>query len=368
VSPRHALINQNTLCSRNECYNKTYCRSSGADLDYLSDRGALMNNPPLIDGPLMLLGILAILAFILIIASVFTVEQQTVAIVERFSKFSSLAHAGLNFRLPLIDWVVTKVSLRTRQLIVKVETKTKDNVFVHITVALQYMVRPDKVYEAFYTLADPEGQMTAFLFDVVRAHVPSQPLDDVFAKKDEVAEAVKTHLAEPMEKYGYQVITALVTDVDPDSRVKDSMNEINANQRLLEATKAKSEADKLVLVKRAEAEAESKALQGKGVADERLAIARGLREAADLFQQGMPGSTPEECMAVLLMTQYFDMLKDVGAHSTTIMLPYSPGGMTSISEQITQAITAARQVPSGSAHGGSSVPSTANGSARVTTT
>ena len=142
------------------------------------------------------------------------------------------------------------------------------------------------------------------------------------------------------------------------------MNEINANQRLLEATKAKSEADKLVLVKRAEAEAESKALQGKGVADERLAIARGLREAADLFQQGMPGSTPEECMSVLLMTQYFDMLKDVGSHSTTIMLPYSPGGMASISEQITQAITAARQIPTPNANRGPSVPPSPNGSAK----
>jgi regulator of protease activity HflC (stomatin/prohibitin superfamily) len=323
-----------------------------------------MGNTALIDGPLIFLGILAFLVFILMAASVFTVEQQTVAIVERFSKFNGLAHAGLNFRLPLIDWVVAKISLRTRQLIVKVETKTKDNVFVHITVALQYMVRPDKVYEAFYTLSDPEGQMTAFVFDVVRAHVPSQPLDDVFAKKDEVAEAVKTHLADPMEKYGYQVITALVTDVDPDSRVKDSMNEINANQRLLEATKAKSEADKLVLVKRAEAEAESKALQGKGVADERLAIARGLRESADLFQQGMPGSTPEECMAVLLMTQYFDMLKDVGSHSTTIMLPYSPGGIASISEQITQAITAARQIPTPNGSRGPGVPPSPNGSAK----
>jgi regulator of protease activity HflC (stomatin/prohibitin superfamily) len=232
-----------------------------------------------------------------------------------------------------------------QQLTVKVETKTRDNVFVHVTVAVQFSVFPDKVYQAFYSLTDATPQITAFVFDVVRAHVPSLDLDDVFLKKDEVALAVKGSLGAQMSEYGYDILTALVTDIDPDERVKAAMNEINANQRLLEAAKAKGEAEKVLKVKQAEAEAESKALQGNGIARERTEIARGLHDSAAMFQQGLPGATVHEAMVVLLLTQYFDMLKEVGAHSNTIMLPHSPGGLSDIAGQIRNAIVAARQVP-----------------------
>jgi regulator of protease activity HflC (stomatin/prohibitin superfamily) len=297
----------------------------------------------------LLIGLI-IAAFILIIGfSVgfgcwFTVQQQKVAVVQRLGKFNRIAHAGLNFKLPLIEAVVAQISMRTQQLLLKVETKTRDNVFVHVSVAVQYFVVPDKVYAAFYSLQDPESQITAFVFNVVRAHVPSLDLDDVFLKKDEIAEAIKRELGGQMSEYGYQISNALVTDIDPDERVKTSMNEINANQRLLEAAKAKAEAEKVLRVKAAEAEAESKALQGSGVARERMEIARGLKESSELFQLGMPGATGEEAMVVLLMTQYFDMLREVGSHSNTIMLPHSPAGMGNIASEIREAILAARLV------------------------
>ncbi|HUO03894.1 MAG TPA: SPFH domain-containing protein [Candidatus Binataceae bacterium] len=307
-----------------------------------------------------LLGILAflgIVALAMLASSIFTVDQQSVAVIQRFGKFLRMAGPGLNLKVPIIDQVAIFMNLRTQQLVLKVETKTKDNVFLHVSVAVQFSVSPDKVYQAYYSLQDPSNQITAFVFDVVRAHVPSLDLDDVFLKKDEIAQAVKKELGGQMSEYGYSITTALVTDIDPDERVKSSMNEINANQRLLEAAKAKGEAEKVLKVKQAEAEAESKALQGNGIARERMEIAKGLRESAALFQQGMPGSTPEECMVVLLLTQYFDALKEIGVHSNTIMLPHSPAGLASISGEIRDALIAARAVSmKGAAPGAAAAP------------
>lgn len=295
--------------------------------------------------------VVILIGLIVLFGSWFTVEQQEVAVIQRLGKFQRLACAGLGFKLPLFDQVVSYVNMRVQQLTVKVETKTRDNVFVHVTVAVQFSVFPDKVYQAYYSLTDATQQITAFVFDVVRAHVPSLDLDDVFLKKDEVAQAVKGSLGAQMSEYGYNILTALVTDIDPDERVKAAMNEINANQRLLEAAKAKGEAEKVLKVKQAEAEAESKALQGNGIARERTEIARGLHDSAAMFQQGLPGANVQEAMVVLLMTQYFDMLKDVGARSNTIMLPHSPGGLTDIAGEIRNAMVAARQVAGGGAGG-----------------
>lgn len=291
------------------------------------------------------IAVIILAALTVLFSSWFTVEQQEVAVIQRLGKFSWLAHPGLNFKVPVIDQIANLVNMRVRQLTVKVETKTRDNVFVHVTVAVQFSVFADKVYQAYYSLTDASQQITAFVFDVVRAHVPSLDLDDVFLKKDEVAQAVKGSLGAQMSEYGYNILTALVTDIDPDERVKSAMNEINANQRLLEAAKAKGEAEKVLKVKQAEAEAESKALQGNGVARERTEIARGLHDSAAMFQQGLPGANVQEAMVVLLMTQYFDMLKEVGQGSTTIMLPHSPGGLTDIAGEIRNAMIAAREVP-----------------------
>jgi regulator of protease activity HflC (stomatin/prohibitin superfamily) len=276
------------------------------------------------------------------------VQQQTAAIVTRFGKFARVALPGLNFKIPFIEMVAGRINLRVQQLDVKVETKTEDNVFVHVVVAVQYHVLPEKVYDAFYRLANANMQITAFVFDVVRARVPRIKLDDVFEKKDEVADAVKNELSHVMYDFGYAIVKALVTDIDPDHTVKEAMNAINAAQRMRIAATEKGEAERILKVKSAEAEAQSKALQGKGIADQRRAIVEGLRESVDEFQRTVPGASAQDVMNLVLMTQYFDTLKEIGASSqtNTILIPHSPGNLSDLTQQMRNAMISADAVTS----------------------
>lgn len=282
------------------------------------------------------LGIGIIVLFIAISLTIVLVRQQSVKIIERLGKFRRLAKAGLSFRIPFIDNVAGEVDLRLQQLIVPVETKTKDNVFVQIGVAVQYLVNPEKVYDAFYRLEKPTEQISSYVFDVVRARVPALSVDEVFEKKEEIALSVKKELAETMDDFGYNIIQTLVTDIDPNAKVKESMNEINAQKRLREAAQEKGEAEKIMKVKAAEAEAESKALQGKGIADQRKAIIAGLNESVKTFSENT-GIKPEEVMSLVMMTQYFDTIKDAGANKV-ILMPHSPAGMIDIKNQIATAL------------------------------
>ena len=268
----------------------------------------------------------------------FTVQQQTVAIVQRFGKHKMVAHAGLNFKTPLIDSVVARLDLRIQELPVRVETKTKDNVFVQMTIAVQYNIMNPE--DAFYKLSNPTGQIESYVFDVVRATVPQMTLDQTFDAKSEIADEVKTELADIMDDFGYHIVKALVTDIDPDADVKDSMNRINAAERLKVAAEMEAEADKIRLVKAAEADAESKHLQGLGIAKQRKAIADGLAESATLVQDNIASISAESVMSLLLLTQYFDTLQSMSQNSgtRTIFLPHSPGGMANIYDQVQEAI------------------------------
>ncbi len=278
-------------------------------------------------------------------ATFFTVEQRTIAIVQRLGKFLQEAGPGIHMKIPFIDKVVGRINLRVQQLDVEIETKTEDNVFVRMVVAVQYFVLPDKAYDAFYKLDNEERQVTSFVFDVVRAQVPKIKLDDVFEKKDEIADIVKSELALVMEGFGYGILKALVTDIDPDAKVKESMNEINAAQRMRVAATERGEADRILKVKAAEGDAQSKALQGRGIADQRQAIVAGLRDSVDEFRKSVPGTTAKDVMNLVLMTQYFDMLKEIGASSNTnaILIPHSPGNLTSLTEQMRNAMIEADQ-------------------------
>jgi regulator of protease activity HflC (stomatin/prohibitin superfamily) len=268
-------------------------------------------------------------------------------VIERFGKFSSIAQPGLNFKIPWIDYVVGVVNLRVQQLDVRVETKTEDNVFVHVIVAVQYYVLPDRVYEAFYKLENAERQITSFVFDAVRARVPKIKLDDVFEKKDEIADVVSNELTSVMHQFGYGIVKALVTDIDPDAKVKMAMNEINTATRERVAASERGEAERILMVKRAQAEAETKALQGRGIADQRRAIVEGLRESVEQFQNSIEGAKAQDVMSLVLMTQFFDTLKDIGANSrsNTLFVPHSPGGMTEIYQQLLTAIMNNAQLP-----------------------
>ncbi|CAN5629645.1 SPFH domain-containing protein [soil metagenome] len=291
---------------------------------------------------------LVILVVIIVATGLFTVRQQTSAIVERFGRFKRIAPAGLNFKIPLIDRISGRLSLRVQQLDVRVETKTKDNVFVFVVVSVQYYVLPDKVVDAFYRLQNPQEQITSFVFDTVRARVPLIGLDDLFQMKDDIANAVKTELDAVMDDFGYGIMKALVTDIDPDAKVKASMNEINAAQRQRVAAVEQAEADKIRVVKAAEGDAESKALQGKGIADQRKAIIEGLQESVENFSNVVNGASPQDVMNLVLMTQYFDTIKDVSSSSSTntILLPHSPSGMHDIGDQLRNAMITANEVSS----------------------
>lgn len=288
-----------------------------------------------------------LIALVIFLAlGLYTVKQQTAAIIERFGKFNKVSRAGLNIKIPLIDQIAGRISLRVQQLDVRVETKTKDNVFVFVVVSVQYYVLPDKVVDAFYRLQNPTEQITAFVFDTVRARVPTMILDDLFEKKDEIAVAVKNELDQVMDDFGYGIIKALVTDIDPDAKVKTSMNEINAAQRMREAAVQQAEADKIRVVKAAEAESESKALQGQGIANQRKAIIEGLKESVESFNNQIEGTKAEDVMNLVLMTQYFDTIKDIGlsGKGNTILIPHSPGGMQDISSELRNAVITANEV------------------------
>jgi regulator of protease activity HflC (stomatin/prohibitin superfamily) len=294
---------------------------------------------------------LSFFVVLLLALTLFTVQQQTGVVVQRFGKFIRIAHPGLNVKIPFIDTIAGRLSLRVQQLDVSVETKTEDNVFVHVVVSVQYNVLAERIYEAFYRLADPHSQITAFVFDVVRARVPRIRLDDVFEKKDEIADAVKNELTHVMGDFGYGIVKALVTDINPDARVKEAMNEINAAQRMRVAASEKGEAERILRVKSAEAEAQSKALQGRGIADQRKAIVDGLRTSVEEFRHGVPGSTAQDVMNLVLMTQYFDTLKEIGLASktNTILIPHSPGNLSDLLSQMRNAMIVADAVSASNA-------------------
>ena len=274
----------------------------------------------------------------------FIVKQQSAAIVERFGKFVAVRQSGLQIKIPIIDIVAGRLSLRIQQLDVVVETKTKDDVFVKLKVSVQFKVIKDKVYDAFYKLDNPADQITSFIFDVVRAEVPKLILDDVFLKKDDVAIAVKSELQDAMTEYGFQIIKTLVTDIDPDAQVKESMNRINASEREKVAAQFEGEAQKILIVEKAKAEAESKRLQGQGIADQRREIARGLEDSVKVLN-GVDINS-QEASALIVVTQHYDTLQSVGAeaNSNLILMPNSPQAGSEMLNNMVASFTACNQI------------------------
>ncbi|MDE1986489.1 MAG: SPFH domain-containing protein [Alphaproteobacteria bacterium] len=297
----------------------------------------------------MIVAVLVALVGFLIIAtllgSFFTVKQQSRAIVERFGRYVRTANPGLNIKVPFIDHVVQRVSLRVQQLMVEVETKTQDNVFVKVSIAVQYRVVEGSEADSYYKLQDHVDQISSYVLDVVRAKVPKMVLDEVFEKKDDIGSAVKSELDVSMKIYGFEIPNALVTDVNPADNVKAAMNEIQTQQRLQVAAAAKGEANKILVVKNAEAEAESKRLQGEGIAKQRRAIVDGLRESIAAFTDKVSSVNEHEVLNLVLLTQYFDTLKEIGvsAGSKVILTPHAPGGMTDISSQLRTAIISSNE-------------------------
>ena len=288
--------------------------------------------------PIIGIGVLFLLAFF------FIVKQQTASIVERFGRFQSIRHSGLQIKIPLVDRIAGRLSLKIQQLDVIVETKTLDDVFVRLKVSVQYKVIRDKVYDAFYKLDYPHDQITSYVFDVVRAEVPKMKLDDVFVKKDDIAIAVKSELNDAMLDYGYDIIKTLVTDIDPDAQVKAAMNRINAAEREKVAAQYEGDAARILIVEKAKAEAESKRLQGQGIADQRREIARGLEESVEVLNK--VGINSQEASALIVVTQHYDTLQAIGeeTNSNLILLPNSPQAGSDMLNNMVASFTASNQI------------------------
>jgi regulator of protease activity HflC (stomatin/prohibitin superfamily) len=284
--------------------------------------------------------VLLVLALFVFLSSFFTVKQQTAVVIERFGKFESIRNSGLQLKLPIIDRVAGRVNLRIQQLDVIIETQTKDNVFIKMKVSVQFKVIQEHVYEAFYKLEYPHDQITAYVFDVVRAEVPKLILDDVFVRKDDIAIAVKRELNEAMMAYGYDIINTLVTDIDPDIQVKNAMNRINAAEREKTAAMFESDAQRIRIVAKAKAEAESKKLQGQGIADQRREIAKGLVESVEVLNA--VGINSQEASALIVITQHYDTLQAIGAdtNSNLILLPNSPQAASDMLNNMVTSFTA----------------------------
>ena len=288
--------------------------------------------------PFLVIGLLVLLA------AFFTVKQQSAAIIERFGKFQSIRQSGLHLKIPLVDRISGRLSLKIQQLDVLIETKTLDDVFVRLKVSVQFKVIKTKVYDAFYKLDYPHDQITSYVFDVVRAEVPKMKLDDVFVKKDDIAIAVKSELNQAMMDYGFDIIKTLVTDIDPDPQVKEAMNRINASEREKIAAQFEGDAARILIVEKAKAEAESKRLQGQGIADQRREIARGLEESVEVLNK--VGINSQEASALIVVTQHYDTLQSIGqeTNSNLILLPNSPQAGSNMLNDMVASFTASNQI------------------------
>jgi regulator of protease activity HflC (stomatin/prohibitin superfamily) len=293
---------------------------------------------------LIFLAAVIIIGLAAVFSGLFTVQQQTRAIVERLGRFHKVCGPGLNWKAPFIDSVAGRITHRVRELEIHVESKTKDDVFVDLLIAVQFFVpeSDDDVMAAHYKLTNPHQQISSYVFDTVRALVPEMPVDNVFSEKEKIAAAVKDRLQVTMQAFGYTILQALVNDIQPDAEVKAAMNKVNASARLKEAAKNEAEAKKIRVIAEAEAEARAKELQGVGIARQRMAIARGLKESVEACSAA--GIPAEEATKMVLLTQHYDTVTAVGSRSgaTVMMVPYSPDGMNAMWDQITQALLTAR--------------------------
>ncbi|EFV96446.1 SPFH/Band 7/PHB domain protein [Streptococcus agalactiae ATCC 13813] len=289
---------------------------------------------------LIILTVILVLVIVLLITSLYVVKQQTVAIIERFGKYQKIATSGIHIRVPLgIDKIAARVQLRLLQSEIIVETKTKDNVFVTLNIATQYRVNENNVTDAYYKLIKPEAQIKSYIEDALRSSVPKLTLDELFEKKDEIALEVQHQVAEEMSTYGYIIVKTLITKVEPDAEVKQSMNEINAAQRKRVAAQELANADKIKIVTAAEAEAEKDRLHGVGIAQQRKAIVDGLADSIQELKDANVTLTEEQIMSILLTNQYLDTLNTFAINGNqTIFLPNNPEGVEDIRTQVLSAL------------------------------
>ncbi len=298
-------------------------------------------------GTIITLSVIGLFLIIALFSSIYTVKQQTAAVIERFGKYKRTVGAGIHMKWPFgIESIVARPSLRISQLNLKMQSKTKDDVTVTLQLAIQYVIPTiDKIFDAFYKLVNHEEQIEAWVFDSVRSKVPSLSMNDVYENKDEIAKDVEGKLKERMHTYGFEIVRALVNDVIPPDKVLQAMNEVNTQQRLQEAAKAEGEKNKILVVKAAEAQKDNKILQGQGIAGERMAIMEGLQKAIEDFKGAVPDATSNMAMNLLVLTQYFDTLQTFGksTNGKVVLLPSNPGAVGDWQNQILSMLIAGNE-------------------------
>lgn len=291
------------------------------------------------------LGVGALVLLVLLYKAVVITKQKEANLIERLGKFKSIRRAGFSLIIPFIDKVAYNQDLRINELTVDIETITKDKVSVHISVAVQYYIKdtPESIKNSAYELSNFRQQIRSYVFDEIRAEVPRKELDEVFENKEDIEKAVKTGLSGAIEQYGFIIQNALVVDIDPDPSVKDAMNRINAATRDKIAAEEEGEAAKIRKVKAAEAEAESKRLQGQGIADQRNAIIKGFEESISAFGANTD-IDQKEIMNFVILTQYYDTMREMAKDNpNVIFMPHSPDGQ-GFTNQMMAAELAAEQL------------------------
>ncbi len=288
--------------------------------------------------------ILSAVILLLVILGVRIVPQQEIFVVERLGKYNRSLSAGLNIIIPFIETVAYKQTLRQMQANVDVSTKTQDNVFYTMQIAVQYKVFPDKVYESVYTLTNLRHQLESYIFDSVRSIVPKMDLDEFFSNQEALATAIRENLAKEMPKYGIDIVNTQVVQINLPHELEDAMNQINTNKRLMESNIAKGEAEKALIIRLAQADAEQKRLVGEGIAKQRLEIVRGLTESISEFRSQLQDASESEIFNLMMLTQYIDMLKTVGEKNTVLMVPSGPGSLGDMAKQMLESITAANML------------------------
>jgi len=286
------------------------------------------------------IGLVVVVLLSILRGALFTVRTAEAAVVERFGKFKHVANAGLNWKTPIIE-KFHRVDLMTQQLEGSIETKTRDNVFVTLPVKVQYrVIKTDEgIADSYYKLAQPTKQIEAYLYNILLGHIPDTDLDEVFITQPKIAERATAELSGEMKAYGYEIVKVLITDIIPDQGVKTAMNRINEEIRNKSANEAQGDAEKVLKVKQAEADAEVKRLQGQGVAMEREAIAEGWKQSIEKVRTG---TTLDDTAAtfLLLYTNWTDMLRAVGTtkNSTMVFMPSGPEGLQHFQQVMTNAL------------------------------
>ncbi len=286
---------------------------------------------------IFLILILIIICFVLVI-SIKVVKQQTAYTVETFGKFSRVIYPGINIVIPLVENTARKINLSTMNLDFSILAITFDKVNISIDCTLIYKVIYQKVYQATYSLENPTASIKALVENTIRAFVATQTHEQTIQSRDEMTNFLMTHLTQKLEAFGFAIDSFQVRDIILPREITEAMSRVISSKRNQEAAFNEAQGKYILAVKEAEAQKETRRLQGEGLAAERDAIINGLSKSIHDMQQAT-GASATAVMNIVLMNQYIDMMRtisnDKSGNTKTVFINPSPNGMTDIMQQFT---------------------------------